>query len=576
MPISLKRLARFALTSLVAAPLGLAHAGIDLELVSTYAQPDPAGAFDESAAEIVAFDKRSKRLFVTNGNDKTIDIIGISDPSAPFLVGSINVTDNPDFGGFIGGGANSVDVAKGLVAVAIEADTVTDPGAVAFFDADGNFLSLVETCALPDMLTFTPNGRTVLAACEGEADDGVDPEGGIAIIKVKRNGDVRKVEIADFNDFDDKADSLRAAGVRLFPEVATPPLADGEISVSQDVEPEYIGVDAKGKMAYATLQEANALAVIDIRKAKVTDILPLGTKDYSIPGFGLDPSDRDGGIAIDEWPVRGLFMPDAIDCYKPKGQGKGKGKKTFCITANEGDDRGDADEDARGDAIRYKDIADVISFGRSGLQASDELAAQGLDEDAALGRLNISSIDGIDENGDLDQLFAYGARSFTIWDEHGELVWDSGDELEQITAEAFPEYFNASNDANEDDGLPAIDDRSDNKGPEPEAVVITRYKGHDYAFIGLERIGGFVVYDVSNPKAPEFILYENNRDFSVNNGDLELGLAGDLGPESILFISAKESPDRGTPLVVVANEVSGTTSIYEVIDDRDDDDDDDD
>jgi hypothetical protein len=258
-------------------------------------------------------------------------------------------------------------------------------------------------------------------------------------------------------------------------------------------------------------------------------------------------------------------MPDAIDCYKPKGKGKGKGKKTFCITANEGDDRGDADEDDRGDAIRFKDIGDVTSFGRSGLDLSVALAASGLEDNDQLGRLNISSIDGIDEDGKLEQLYAYGGRSFSIWDEDGNLVWDSGDALEQITAEAFPDFFNASNDANyDDDGEPAIDDRSDNKGPEPEAVTIAKIKGDYYAFIALERIGGVVVYNVSDPEEPEFVLYENNRDFGASNEELEEGLGGDLGPESVLVIDKKDSPLKGTALLVVANEITGSTTVYAV------------
>lgn len=537
---------------------------IELELLSSYVQPDPAAAFDESAAEIVAFDKRSERLFVTNGNGKTIDIISISDPAAPILVSSINVTDNPDFGSFVGGGANSVAVYKGLVAAAVENDTVTDPGRAVFFDTDGNLINIVEVGALPDMITFTPRGKEVLVANEGEPDDGVDPEGSVSIIHLDGGVENAWVSTADFNDFDEYANELRDDGVRLFPEVGTPPLAEGEITVSQDLEPEYIGVDSKGKTAYVTLQEANALAIVDIKNGEVIDIVALGTKDHNVAGNGLDPSDRDGGIAIAEWPVQGMYMPDAIDCYKPKGKSKGKrkGRKEFCITANEGDDRGDADGDARGDVIRFKDIADVISFGRSGLEASDALEALGVDEDEALGRLNISSIDGFDEDGKLDQLYSYGTRSFSIWDEDGELVWDSGDALEQITAEALPGYFNASNDANEDDGMPAIDDRSDNKGPEPEAVTISKIRGEYYAFIGLERIGGFVVYNVSDPEAPFFVLYENNRNFFADNSAVEAGLAGDFGPESILVIEKKDSPLKGTALVVVANEVSGSTSIY--------------
>lgn len=567
MPINVQRFRRLMLACVTAAPLSLAHAGIELELLDTYSQPDPGAAFDESAAEIVAFDKKSERLFVTNGNDKTIDILDISDPADLIFISAINMTDNPAFGDFVGGGANSVAVSKGLVAVAVEADTVTDPGIVAFFDTDGNFLSKVTVGALPDMLTFTPDGKTVVVANEGEPHDDIDPEGSVSIIEVKKDGEVKNVMTADFNDYDDKADELREDGVRLFPDVANAPVGEDEITVSQDLEPEYIAVDGKGKIAMVALQEANALAVVDIKKGEVKDIQPLGTKDHSEEGFGLDPSDRDEGINIDEWPVLGLFLPDAIASYEPRGKGKkgkGKGKKggTFYITANEGDDRGDADEDERGDAVRFKDIEDVVSFGREGLALSEDFEdAAELGEDDALGRLNISTIDGLNEDGELEQVYSYGARSFTIWDEDGELVWDSGDMLEQITAAAFPASFNASNDENED----ALDDRSDNKGPEPEAVTVAEIDGEFYALVGLERIGGFVIYNVTDPEDPEFVLYENNRDFSVSNDVLEAGGAGDLGPESILFIDEKDSPEKGVPLIVVANEVSGTTTTYAVI-----------
>ncbi|MCB1958719.1 MAG: hypothetical protein KDG55_23850, partial [Rhodocyclaceae bacterium] len=200
------------------------------------------------------------------------------------------------------------------------------------------------------------------------------------------------------------------------------------------------------------------------------------------------------------------------------------------VTANEGDDRGDADEEGRGDVIRLKDYEDVISFGRSGLAATAEV--QALAEDEQLRRVNISTIDGINEDGELAELYSYGGRSFSIWSADGELVWDSGDALEQITAAAFPDNFNASNTGDE------IDNRSDNKGPEAEAVTIASLWGRTYAFIGLERIGGVVIYDIGNPRAPQFVDYINNRSFIDDDDLLEAHpeLAGDLGPESLLVI----------------------------------------
>jgi hypothetical protein len=532
---------------------------ISLELVGTYSQPDPAASFDQSATEISAFDARSQQLFVTNGADGTIDVLDVSDPATPTLVRQINVSGPLGGGTFVGDGANSVAVYRGIVAAAVQADPVTDPGAVALFDTDGDLLKLVGVGALPDMLTFTPDGHHLLVANEGEPDDGVDPEGSVSVIDLRRGVLEATARTADFNAFDSEAQSLRASGVRLFPDVLS-----GDVTVSQDLEPEYIAPDARSRTALVTLQEANSVAVLDIRRARITAVLPLGSKDHSLPGNGLDVSDDDEVIDIANYPVRGLYLPDAIASYEVRG-------KTFYVTANEGDDRGDADEAGRGDVIRLKDYEDVISFGRSGLEATDEVAA--LAEDEQLRRLNISTIDGIDADGKLAELYSYGGRSFSIWSAQGELVWDSGDALEQITAAAFPDNFNASN-SND-----TLDNRSDNKGPEPEAVTIAKLWGRTYAFIGLERIGGIVIYDIGNPRAPQFVDYINNRDFlgfdyedvaddDAENGTNDLGTllpqVGDLGPESLLVIPTQQSPTR-QPLLVVANEVSGTTSIFRIV-----------
>jgi hypothetical protein len=259
----------------------------------------------------------------------------------------------------------------------------------------------------------------------------------------------------------------------------------------------------------------------------------LGLISFDGQGNGLDASDEDGAINISPWPVRGLYMPDGIAAYEVDGV-------SYYITANEGDDRG---EDER--------VADLS------LDAGAFPDASVLQQEENLGRLGVSSIDGdLDGDGDYDALFSFGARSFSIWDEYGNLVFDSGDQLERITAEALPDNFNASNDDN------AFDDRSDNKGPEPEGVTVGEVGGSTYAFIGLERIGGVAVYDVGDPRAPEFVDYVNPRDFS---GDPEAGTADDLGPEGLTFIDAEASPS-GAPLLVVTNEVSGSTSIFEVTD----------
>lgn len=254
----------------------------------------------------------------------------------------------------------------------------------------------------------------------------------------------------------------------------------------------------------------------------------------------LDPSDKDGGINIRNWPVFGMYQPDAIASYEIDGN-------TYYITANEGDAR---DYDFFSEEERIKDDSYV-------LDAAVFPKAEKMKFDGYLGRLNITLENGdLDNDGDYDQIYTYGGRSFSIWDEFGNLVFDSADEIEQIIARFLPENFNANNDDND------IDKRSDNKGPEPEGVAYARINGKHYAFIGLERVGGILVYDVGRPNHPRFITYVNNRDFEA---DVESEAAGDLGPEGLLFIPADESP-IGMPLLVVTNEVSGSTSIYRIDD----------
>jgi DNA-binding beta-propeller fold protein YncE len=913
---------------------------INLSQIGTYTSED--------GAEIVAYDSATQRLFVTTGD--TIEIIDISNPANPIKFGEIDLTS-------IGGGSNSVAVKNGIVAVAVEADTKQDNGVVAFYNTDGVFQKSVTVGALPDMLTFTPDGNKVIVANEGEPNDDytVDPEGSISIVDISNGVANATVTTADFTGFNDRKQELINKGVRIFGKDAT---------VAQDLEPEYIAISGDGKTAVVTLQENNAIAVVDIETATVQDILPLGYKDHSkgqptlkqyefsnlsvlgttatenpedstettagqdillgglsglfyegtengnlkfvtvpdrgpngaptnvdaddaserpfalpdyqarvvkfelnettgaienqseilltrkdgttpitgrpniagvdeepvdlfgnllgydefgadlegvviapdgsywmvdeyrpaiynfdstgklierfvpqgtgdlggqsegtygaetlpaeystrrsnrgfeavaldtdenilyafiqtplanpnraasdasdvirilgidpttgnpvseyvylledsavrpggrvdkigdavyagngkfyvnerdsevgadakkpifeidlkgatnvlnttslLPGktleqhtadelvsvginpvnktkvtnlpsigyiagdkteglallpdgrlavlndndFGLldeeipidgtvplnpnptpvvlgiidfaegnklDASNRDEGINIQNWPVFGMYQPDAIDSFEVDG-------KTYYITANEGDARirpdGDI-EDENGNVIledgsvfneeeRIKDVTlDPTVFPN----------AEELQQDENLGRLKITKTQGdLDNDGDFDKLFSYGARSFSIWDDSGNLVFDSGDQIAQILASQTPELFNANDGVAEE-----FDDRSDDKGAEPESVTVGIIDGKPYGFVGLERAGGGVlVYDLSNPNAPEFNQY--------------IRTEGDIAPEGLKFIAAKESPN-GAAMLAVANEESNTTTLYEI------------
>ncbi|AFZ46313.1 5'-Nucleotidase domain-containing protein [Cyanobacterium stanieri PCC 7202] len=650
---------------------------INLNLIGNYR----TGIFGESAAEIPAYDPITQRLFVVNAQSASVDVLDMSDPTNPTKIGEI-------IGENVGGIVNSVTVKNGIVAVAVEANVKTDPGSIILFSSNRDFSSFIQpenilpAGSLPDAITFTPDGTKILVSNEGEPNDDytIDPEGSVTIIDVSNGIPNAMVTQVNFNAFDDRLEELRASGVRIFGPGAT---------VSQDLEPEWIAVSSDSKIGYVSLQENNAIAILDIENGVILDIKPLGFRNHSLPGNGLDVSDRDNAINIANWPVFGIPQPDSIATYAVGG-------RQFVVTANEGDAR---DYDGFSEEVRVNSIIlDPVAFpNASELQQNSQLGrlsitntlgisdraifvseltgeqqvepsvttdAQGsaltwVDDNGFLNiELTVSGLDfgretgnflssdtgddvillhihegarganggvvwdiledpdtiiNVDNNGvatitsiwqentiaktpqgedapfyfnihternqageirgqivgeiGYDEIYAYGSRSFSIYDQDLNLIFDSADQFEQLIAQhiavgALPfEAFNANNSEND-----SFDSRSDNKGPEPEGIAIGEIDGVPYAFVGLERIGGVMVYDISNPNNPQFIQYLNNRDFGVEaqlpDGSTNPAV-GDLGAEGLIFIDAQDSPN-GEPLLVVANEVSGTTSIFEI------------
>ena len=578
-----------------------------------------SGIFGASAAEIPAFDAASKRLFVVNAKKGMVDVLDMTQPENPVHLGELSARAY-----LAESEVNSVAVHQGIVALAVQAKNKTDNGIVAFFNAkDLTFISQVEVGALPDMLVFTPDSKKVLVANEGEPNEGyaVDPEGSVSIINIK---DITKptVKSANFQAWNTRKQSLLDAGVRIFgpatehyAEVASKGLQT--TSVAQDLEPEYIAVSQDGKTAWVSLQENNAIAVLDLVKDKFVNIFPMGSKDYGLPENALDGSDRDcvvgvtdsqgqliascakdaGMINIKSWPgLYGMYMPDAIAHYQVKG-------KSYLVTANEGDARewlkdeslyftGDDLTQGYAEEIRVKHLFKKAGFDLKGDYAAHlrhlgpgvsgakldptvfkpcvtgdatEVCADNLIKDSQIGRLTISWTQGFKrdasgqpvlEDGKLvyDKLYTYGGRSFSIVDpESRQIIWDSGSEFERKIAELFPNQFNSNHEAFK------FDDRSDNKGLEPEGITIGQIGKKTFAFIGLERASGIMVYDISQPQQAKFVQYFNDRDVSQT----DMTKQGDLGPEGLIFIAAKDSPN-GQPLLVVGNEVSGSTAIYQV------------
>ena len=510
----------------------------DMQPVGRYA----SGIYHDGAAEIVGWHSGSRSVFVVNSGNKTIDILDASRLTSQPLTNPV-ADSNMIKRGFINlqrflprvplGNANSLALHGDLLAVAVEADNKQEQGVLMLFEVNQSgrviFKDYVYVGELPDMVTITPDGKYALIANEGEPSDDykVDPEGSVSIVEINDNGTVGQVRRVGFDDFNSgqKKHSELDEAVRIF---------GRDASVAQDLEPEYITVSDDSRTAFVSLQENNALAIIDIENAEVRKVVPLGFKDYS--RILADVSNKDG-VNLKQWSgVYGMYQPDTIASYTVNGE-------TYVVSANEGDARdywydshsghecfasGGLDFDTDDGCLGFSEEIRVKKVKVSADHPNVEQAGK----KTGLARLKITNTLGdVDNDGQFEKLFSYGARSFSIWDAEGNLVFDSGDDFERITADILGENFNNNDDETKGDN------RSDDKGPEPEALAIGQINGRHYAFIGLERTGGVFMYDITDPKSPDYVRYVHNRDFTVNAAD-QPEKSGDLSelPENPVLL----------------------------------------
>ncbi len=496
---------------------------LSLKLISSYLNGTTATG---NSAEIVAYDKNSKRLFIANSIGRKLDIVDFSTPSVPKPIRSIGMASR--------GGINSVAIQNGVIALALEGLDPQANGKVLFVDTAGVITDSVEVGAMPDMIGISPDGKLVVTANEGEPNGAytTDPEGSVSIIDISagvRGIMQSKVTTIDFKTLNPLKTILKSAGIRLFGRFKG---SNDSTTVAQDLEPEYVTFSTDSKTAYVTMQENNAVMVVDLVGKKIQTvgttplIIPLGSKDHSLPTNGLDASDQGTAINLTNWKVKGLYMPDGITTYRVNNQ-------DYLITANEGDARD------------YTGLAEETSLAAVRLDPTKFPDSTLLRGNNQLGRLNITAQTAdTDGDGDVDELQTFGSRSFTIWNAStGALVWDSGDWLERITRDSS--NFNASNGA-----AATRKARSRSKGPEPESVVTATIGSRVFAFVALERIGGVIVFNVTNPAAPTFVTFENNR-------------PENRGAEGIIYLDTLNSPN-GKRLVLLANETSNTVSTYEI------------
>ena len=469
-----------------------------------------SGQYGVSAAEILDYHPPSNSIFVVNAESGQVDILDAS------IIGSAQAAKDPltlnnltkratlnlasDLQLPRLGSVNSVAIFDNLLAVAIErgdgkGNPVQGRGFIGFYTLDNagkaTYLQAVEVGYLPDNVVFTHDGNQVVVANEGEPNDAytVDPEGSVSIININNNVPEQQATNINFNDF-----NIQSARHHELPKGVK--INGPKSTVSQDFEPEYIAISHDSSQAFVSLQENNAIAVINLKLQRVERIIDLGSKDYGLAkNARFSEETRAGKLTLD------------------------KNHPQF-------------------DAIQDK---------------------------TQLGRLKVTtSIGDTDNDGDIDKIYSYGSRSFSIWDAQGKQVFDSGNDFERITADRLGINFNNHNSKNKGDN------RSDDKGPEPEALALGGIDGRQYAFIGLERTSGFMIYDITEPQHAYFVDYIVNRDFAptfeVEDGVVTKGdpsVVGDLGPEGMKFIAADKSPN-GKPLLLVANEVSGTTVAYQL------------
>ena len=528
-------------------------AALNLTQIARYS----AGQYnvDGGVMEIVAYNQATEWAYAINGQSGKLAAIPLAGLTAGAHVEELTGTEidvkalvEAEDGTFQYGDMTSVAISPDstTLAAALQAQGSNDAGRVALFtcEEDGSLTleALVETGAQPDMVTFAGDG-VVLTADEGEPREGygeniADPKGSVTVVDVE----AQESTVVDFSAFDSQRDQLAEDGIVLKKGSAP----------SVDLEPEYIAVS--GGKAYVTLQENNAIAVLDIESQAFEGVYSAGFEDHSTTAIDLDKKDDAYDPQTYE-SLLGIRMPDGIAAFTVEGA-------TYLVTANEGDAREWGDED-QGTFYLSEDERD---FGEEGVTSpTGAITAENSGLEGKVVFFKTEDFDGLDPEKD----YVFGGRSFTVFQatENGlEEVFTSGDDFEALTAQYVPEYFNASNDN------AVLDDRSGKKGPEAESVTVGTVDGKTYAFVALERTGGVMAYDVTDPEAITFVNYVNTRDFGTTvegseeyeDGELDKWVTGgDVAPEGLLFLDAASSPN-GEPLLLAACEVSGTVAVYQL------------
>ena len=516
-------------------------------LVGRYALNVGAGV-----SEIVAFHAESHSAFITVDSATTpasfqrVSLRGVTSTAlvnpttASNLVGGsiTSVAAHVNDSGFKAGGVQTLAISGNLLAIAVQATPKTDNGVVAFYrlDAQGNatYLKKVSVGSLPDGMAFSPDGSKLVVANEGELSatfgtDGIDPVGSISIIAIANGTPADSANTLDFSDFNTGASraSELPADVRIGRAGAT---------VAQDMEPEYVTISPDNTKAYITLQENNAVALVNLTNNRIDRIFAMGYKNHGLAANAIATSDKVSAtapFALKTYTnLYGVYMPDGIATFTANGN-------SYFITANEGDDRDDFLPSGQKETQRVGHSSIVLN-------STAFPSATSLKTETELGRLTVLSTMGRNGSNEFEKLYTLGGRSFSIYNAStGVQVYDSGSDIEQRAYSNLPVSLL---------GKDQVLGRLDNKGPEPESVVVGQVRGKTYAFVALERSSAILMYDLSNPAAPTFVQWLQNTTDMAN---------GDISPEGLSFVPAAQSP-TGNALLLAGHEVTGTLAVWEI------------
>lgn len=482
------------------------------------------------AGEIISFDSATQRLFTTqsDGSSFGVNWFDFSNPSSPVAGGTI------DFSNLYGGGASQIDsltsvatdpLGRGFGAAAVVPTLNADYstlGRIGIFDTStGTLLQTLDLGYHPDAVSFTPDGSKILVANEAEYVDiasGTNRPGGISVIDVSGiTGQNKTTAIPALTQANVTTTDILGSNFPGLRYNSLPGATNAAVeSVDNNIEAEYI-TSRNGK-AYATLQENNAIGVYNLATNVWEAVIDMGTRDMN----NVDLTRRNGINLEATTPFKGIPMPDTIASFEVAGT-------TYLVTANEGDARGADDADVK----RVEDA-----------RADGDLAVS---IDSKYDKLNISLIDGLNGDGKVVTPHVFGSRSFTIINaDTGTVVFDSlnstATNLESIIANLDPAVWPEPID---------VDNRSDDKGPEPEGLTVGTIDGKPMLFLAMERSDNVMMFDLSDPVNPVFV-------------DIQRA-AGTEAPESLLFLENGKVPGFSGNLLLVAYEDTNNIAVFSVV-----------